>query len=177
MEAPSLPDYYSWLVRKTGVRRASYSILLRQLYATPFRWSIHNDDNRAEDGKELRERFAQLHRIREEDLWLDSEASVLEVLLALAARLEYDTDILTERWFWKFIENLGLHHYHDNQYNTHVEEDVDDTVRQVLDRRYSADGTGGLFPLRRAQHDQRRVELWAQSQAYLLESDFVDNLP
>lgn len=177
MGAPAIVDYFSWLARLTGDRHESYSYLLHQLHTKPFDWYVHNDDNRGEDGKELRERYTDAYRISGEDLWPAGKASVLEVLLGLSGRLEFDTDIPLDRWFWKLLENLGMQHYTDSQYSEHVEAEVDHALDIWLERKYESDGTGGIFPLRRAIHDQRRVELWYQMQAYLLESDYVDNWP
>lgn len=177
MGAPAIADYFGWLASQTGEDHVAYSYLLHQLHSKPFEWSVHNDDNRGEDGKELRERYTDTFRIDGEDLWPAGKASVLEVLLGLADRLEFDTDIPLDRWFWKLLENLGFLHYSDSHYNSHVEREVDHALNIWLHRKFDEDGNGGIFPLRGAQHDQRRVEIWYQMQAYLLESDYVDNLP
>jgi hypothetical protein len=175
--APAIEDYFGWLCRHTGDGRASYWALLHQLHTKPFECVIPSDANRGEDGKELRETYEDTFQILGEDLWLDGKASMLEVLIGLSKRLEFDTDIPTDRWFWKLLENLGMQHYTDVHYTKMVEEDVDERLDLLLRRRYSPDGVGGLFPLREAVHDQRRVEIWYQMQAYLLEGDHVDNGP
>ena len=50
---------------------------------------------------------------------------------------------------------------------------VRDTARGVIDRDYDASGFGGIFPLRRPAEDQRKVELWYQAAAYILENGVV----
>ncbi len=175
MRAPV--PYFNWLASLTGPDARSYSILLHQLHVTPFTVLLHRDRNRAADGKELREEYENTFRITGEDLWMDGSASVLEVLLGLSRRLEFDTDIPTANWFWKLLENLELRHCTDSHYNEYVESEVAGIITTFLQRTYSPSGVGGLFPLRRAEHDQRQIELWYQLQAYLLESEFVANVP
>ena len=43
-----------------------------------------------------------------------------------------------------------------------------------VERRYKRSGEGGLFPLKNAAKDQRKVEIWYQLSSYLLEN-YVDN--
>lgn len=171
------PDYFTWLMRQVGERHEEYRSLLFRLHLKPFDWFIPHDDNRGEDAKELREEYTDTYRITGEDLWPASKASLLEVLIRLSRRLEDDTEVNAERWFWKLLENLGLHHYTDFTFGSRTENDVDAIMEHLLEREYGYDGNGGLFPLRRPQHDQRQVEIWYQMQAYLLESDYVDNWP
>lgn len=174
MPAP-VPNYFDWLLSHLG-DTTSYSRLLTMLDEREFEWFIPHDDNRGEDGKELRDLYTNTFGAGGEDLQ-DIGASVLEVLIALARRLEDDTEVSAADWFWKLIQNLNLHNYIDQTFNTHVEEEVDHCLTILLTREFGYDGNGGLFPLRRAQHDQRRVEIWYQMQAYLLESDYVNNWP
>jgi len=147
------------------------------MHVTPFEVILHRDENRGEDGKELRGEYENTFDISGEDLWIDAKASVLEVLLGLSRRLEFDTDIPTANWFWKLLENLEVRHYNDGHYNEHVEEEVFHRLQVFMTRSYAPTGYGGLFPLRMPQQDQRRVELWYQMQAYMLESEHVANVP
>lgn len=181
MGAPNR-GYFDWLVRQTGMSRSrnthdTYWGLLRQLFTLPFRWSIRNDDNREADGRELRGEYQDKFGVSFEDLRMDQPVSVLEVLVGLSRRLEYDTYDTAADWFWKLIENLGMRHFTDANYNEVVEADVQDIIADLLDRRYGRDGHGGLFPLRQARHDQRRVEIGYQLAAYLAEGEYVDNGP
>lgn len=180
MGAPAVVSYFNWLVEQTGDRHASYMNLLKCLHQKPFEWYVHSDDNRVEDGKELREEYTEDLRIQGEDLWADGKASTLEVLLGLSRRLEYDTDIPACDWFWKLLENLDLKHYTDlyfTRFVYHAEEETDRILDTWIQRNYNADGSGGIFPLRMSTHDQCRVELWYQMQAYLLEGEHVANGP
>jgi len=151
-------------------------MLIRQLHIKPFRWFVHNDSNRGEDGKELREEYLEIFRYSEPD-WPDMDASMFEVLIALSRRAAFNSYGTPASWFWKMLENLDLRHYSDANYNDIVEQEVEEVLDNVLDRRYSPDGRGGLFPLRMPHHDQRKIELWYQLSAYILEGGEVDNGP
>ena len=143
---------------------------MRQLYVKEFVWLIPNDDNRAEDGKELRYEFINEHGIDEVDqAWLDLGCSVLEMMIALARRAAFESDDEVVEWFWRFIFNLGLTQHTDIAYTSKTEREVDNVLDTVIFRTYDADGLGGLFPLTHPRQDQRKVELWYQLAAYLSE--------
>lgn len=151
------------------------------MYTKRFTWFIHNDDNRAEDGRELRYEFCEIFDIDEGDhtLWMELDCSFLEMLIALARRIAFQTEpeYSVQEWFWKFMDNLELRKYTDDVYHSAIAEQVEDVLDRVITRRYSEDGLGGLFPLRNPHRDQRTVELWSQMMAYLLESEYVNNTP
>lgn len=155
----------------------SYSSLLYQLYGKPFRWFVDHDDNREADGQELREEYESTFGIEGQVLQLNADASMLEILISLSDHLAFATEDPAADWFWKLIENLELKHYRDSNYGHQAEDEVDRCLETVLNRTYSEDGVGGIFPLRTTRHDQRRIELWYQMQAYLLEGDVVYNGP
>ena len=143
---------------------------MRQLYVKEFVWLIPNDDNRAEDGKELRYEFINEQGIDEVDqAWLDLGCSVLEMMIALARRAAFESDDEVVEWFWRFIFNLGLNNHTDIAYTSATEREVDNVLDTVIFRTYDADGLGGLFPLTHPRQDQRKVELWYQLAAYLSE--------
>lgn len=171
-------DYFSWLCSLTGSRsvRRQYQNLLHQLHLKPFRWFVYNDDNRNEDGKELRYEYIGETGTDEPDQ-LDFDASMLEMLIALSRRASFESYGTPAEWFWKLIENLDLQHYTDANWDRGVEEEVNEALEMVIQRSYSIDGRGGLFPLRMAKNNQKRVELWYQLAAYLLEGEHVANGP
>lgn len=175
--------YFEWLYSHIGPveynnPRHTFWSLARQLYVTKFRWFVHNDENRAADGIQLREEF--MDRWGHEGVepnWLDLECSVFEMLIALSERLAFESYGEVSDWFWKLMENLGLTAYNDLTYNAVHSDEIAEAVNRVLDRTYGRDGTGGLFPLREGRRDQRRIELWYQKEAYLLEGLRVNNGP
>lgn len=176
MASGTLDDQYlEWLYKSIGVIRntnpsRSYWELAKQLYSTPFIWSVPNDDNRAEDGKCLREEFMLEEDldILESDPWMELDCSVLEMLIALSRRASFQNDEHPGDWFWCMIDHLAIR-YPDQVYSNLVRMEVAHNVDIFLNRDYQRNGDGGLFPLRHAKRDQRTVEISYQLSAYLLE--------
>lgn len=173
---PLEETYFKWLAAQVvNVRlrspRLSYWNILRQLFVTEFIWTVRNDDNRAEDGKELRLRFLEEHSNEEtRNGWLTQECSFLEMLIALSGRLAFQTDgVSPAKWFWHLMNNVDLHvtdeAYDDLSYAAFAEA----VLANVNNRTYYHNGRGGLFPLNTSQIDQTRVELWDQMNYYLIE--------
>ena len=166
--------YIQWLysqVASVRLRNPSrtYWRILRQLYVKEFIWIIPNDDNRVEDGRDLRYEFIEELGLRDiDEAWLRQGCSFLEMLIGLSRRLSFEDDGEPRTWFWKLMENLNLEQYNDNALIP--EQEVDDILDTVIFRTYRRDGRGGLFPLRNARYDQRDVEIWYQLSAYLLEN-------
>jgi len=169
--------YFEWLYSQIGAVRnrnpaRSYWKLCRQLYTTEFTWFIPNDDNRIEDGRELRLEFLNDIDHQMEDPtghWMALGCSMFEMLIALARRVAFETDRSPVEWFWRLMHNLELMKYTDELYEISILEEVEEVLTQLNDRTYLPDGHGGLFPLQRPAQDQREVELWYQMSAYLLE--------
>lgn len=171
--------YFEWLYAYVCKDRfaptISYRRLLTRLHDIDFRYSIQKDKNRAVDGMDLRYRFAL--RCAEDPIELDDivnmlrrPCTVLEMMVALAIRAENsimdDASVgdRTAHWFWKMIANLGLGASTDGNYDPRL---VDDIIDRFLDRRYSRDGTGGLFTVMDCDYDLRDVEIWYQLCWYL----------
>ena len=159
--------YFSWLMDKIECYDDEYIQIMEILDDIPFRWTVDHDDNRAEDGKCLRELF-----MYEEDWHTcpkeDQECSVLEMLVALAERIE--EDIMWDPnefdrsadWFWMMINNLGI---------TDRTENVEEIINNFLDRKYDKSGNGGLFPCHFLNgKNQKKMEIWHQMQEYMMEN-------
>lgn len=165
--------YYDWLLEQIDYYPGDdddVDTALNLMFETPFRWSIDNDDNRSEDGLQLRSIFM------DDEGWntnpfFEEDCSVLEMLIALAIRIE--NDIMwdgetnkTAKWFWEMFDNLGFNEVEPSDYMF-----ILDTF---LDRKYDKNGVGGLFPLTEnntKQHrNQKKVEIWDQAQSYLMEN-------
>lgn len=177
MNEPLDEPYFKWLYSQVCNSRfknpaRTYWSLLRRLYVKEFVWSVANDDNRVEDGRDLRFEFMESHGI-ENDVdvdWLGLGCSMLEMLIGLSRRLSFEDDGEPREWFWRLLENVDLARYTDmicDRYTCH--EEIDRVLDRVIFREYDADGRGGLFPLNHARRDQRDVELWYQLSAYLIE--------
>lgn len=170
---PELPDdaYLRWLyqqVARVSLRNPSktYWSLFKQLYKTEFVWFVPNDDNRVEDGRDLRVEF--LEQTGFPDVppeWLELGCSMFEMLIALSRRLSFEADGEPRAWFWHMLRNIELHDITDDK--VYSDENVSKILDGVIWRTYDRDGNGGLFPLRHPTQDQTKVELWYQLSAYL----------
>lgn len=175
MNEPLDELYLTWLYSQTGSvklksKSRTYWSLLRRLYCKVFVWIIPNDDNRVEDGKDLRYEFVADLGLRNVDQdWMELPCSMLEMLVALSRRLAFEAEGEPRDWFWQMLTNLEINQYNDR---THIPDDeLDDRLNIVIWRTYEPDGIGGLFPLKWPERDQRDIELWYQLSAYILERD------
>ena len=171
--------YLEWLksIILPAPNRKSYDYLIYKLFRTPFdplteypdRYSdiAIYDDNRVGDGMYLRYIYNGKDDYR-------YPCSMLEMLIALANRFDgcvgFDiSDVTNARlYFWVMVKNLRLYMYDDHHY---IENDVDEILKDFKVRHYDYDGYGGLFPLRNPKKDQRKIEIWAQLQEYLVENE------
>ena len=164
--------YFQWLCAKViYVREPTPSLtywdLLRILYRTEFVWLLSGDDNRAADGVELRIEFLLECDIPDNIPWRNLPCSILEMLIAMSKRAEFNTGEPYRDWFWEFIDNLGLKEFTDG--SGFDPRDVEDALDQFIWRTYNRKGEGGIFPLNSPNHDQREVEIWYQFCDYLLD--------
>lgn len=167
-------EYFEWLLNivcdETYTKRLSHRKLLMYLHNTEFVYSIDNDDNRAEDGIRLRERFAADRGFDDISKYLNGPCSVLEMVVALSIRCEEhimdDPDVgdRTGQWFWTMIVNLGLSTMTDERFDKRY---VVKKVKIFLDREYEPNGEGGLFTVKYCRHDMRTAEIWYQMCWYL----------
>lgn len=159
--------YLTWLyrqVQRRGVK--AHWKLLRQMYATEFVWFIPNDDNRAEDGRDLRQEFLNQQVLQADRDWLSLGCSFLEMLVALSRRLEFEAEGRADEWFWHLVRIIRLDICTDGNY---IPEYVEAALDTVIWRTYEPSGLGGLFPLKHPAHDQTNVEIWYQLSEWLLE--------
>lgn len=162
-------QYLDWLYALVGLQDENihHRSLMYALFTKEFVMLVPNDDNRCSDGIALRKEFVRSGRmIRPTNHWMNLGCSVLEMLIGVARHLSFSEDGTVGEWFWHLIENMGLTRYNDNRFH---ERRVNEIIERLVWRQYSYDGRGGLFPLREPQEDQRRVELWFQMEAYILE--------
>lgn len=173
MDEPLEDRYFRWLCShvlnvEIPTPSLTYWNLLRLLHGTQYVWVQGYDENRAEDGVELRYYYRTESHTAKDDGWEHLPCSVLEFLVSLSARAEFNS-MMTEPpawWFWHFIDNLDIN-FPDNV--ELPEEYVIDVLDRWMYRQYEWTGQGGLFPLEVALDDQRNVETWYQLMAYLEE--------
>lgn len=167
-------EYFKWLFDlvcgKRYSKQVSYKKLLTYLHDTEFIYIIERDRNRAEDGIDLRYRFAyECFDDPNVKTYLTGPCSVLEMMVALAIRCEDNMDDprvgdRTGQWFWGMIVNLGLGSMTDNHFDKHR---VRDVLQRFLEREYEPDGRGGLFTIKNCKYDLRDIEIWYQLSWYL----------
>lgn len=170
--------YFKWLYSQ--IEKRDFSNLenfIFELHSYPFICRIPNDDNRVEEGIELRYKFADEKNIHLSEEFLSQTCTLLEMLIALADRMDFilfDPSKGTRRWlwFWLFIDNLKLQKYTNDE-----KEDISQkkkfnkiVINKFIRRDYLANGTGGLFPLDNPSSDQRNIEIWYQMAAYINEN-------
>lgn len=174
-------EYFEWLMdlsESLSPSQVSYRKLFEYLYSREFYSDVGNDDNRIEDGKNLRLRFAESNdswTYRDIYLYLyNYPCSVLEMMVALAFRCEenimgdYDIGDRTGVWFMTMLKSLHLNKMVDSSYNeNHVAEIID----IFLNHEYEPNGDGGLFTLKNPPQDMRTAEIWYQLCWYLNEID------
>lgn len=168
--------YFEWLYELACGNRysknTSFRKLLMQLHRTEFIYLLLKDKNRAEDGIDLRYRFAyDVHtEIHDAEKYLSGPCSVLEMILALSMRTEETIMVnphvgdRTGQWFWGMIVNLGLGSMSDDNYDKRY---VEMALNRFLNREYEPNGKGGLFTVRNRNRDLRQVEIWYQLCWYL----------
>lgn len=168
-------DYWIWLRKLIGANDpesewSHYFALLWALHTTEFYATVEMDENRAEDGKELRTYFKEA--TGKDSSVIDGPCSVFEMMVALSRRYDGEVgDINAQNVpdiFWGMVKRLNLYEMDDDHFD---QEKVSSILMSFLDRTYEKDGFGGLFPLVNPREDQRKVEIWYQMQAYIIEND------
>jgi len=168
--------YFDFLCAIVG-RSQEYNMLLDELHKIKYYSLIPNDDNRGVDGLQLRQTFLE----EVDHTWSSSlpkgECTVLEMLIGLAYRLEFETlqskwEKTKSEWFWILIDNLGLIECVNNRTdnNRQVCKEVTNIINRMLARDYEYNGNGGIFPLKDPKRDQRRIEIWYQMTNYICEN-------
>lgn len=167
-------EYFEWMYDFVCEGRFSDSITYKRLFSflhnTTFVYFVPYDENRAEDGIDLRRRYCYTNDCEHFRRYLDGPCSVLEMMLALAIRCEErimsdpGKGDRTAQWFWSMIGSLGLGSMTDYNFD---EDYVETVVEKFLDRDYKPDGRGSLFTIKQWNRDARTVEIWHQLLAYL----------
>jgi hypothetical protein len=173
MNEPLENLYFNWLCAQVlQIRHRTpsntYDTLFKTLHNTEFAWLLSGDDNRAEDGKDLRREFLISGDIPDHPEWRTQvPCSVFEMLIAFSRRAEFNSETSAHEWFWEFLRNLNLHQAHDSSGVDPLE--IQEVLEHFMWRNYRSDGDGGLFPLRDSPRDQTEVEIWYQFCDYLVD--------
>lgn len=138
-----------------------YSLLAAKLNSVPFIPKMAMDENRADDGLMLRDRYGSNSR---------QPCSILEMMVALAYRCEKNIMLddeygdRTSEWFTHMLLSLGIEGMSNEDYD---EDYVDFVLTKFLDRKYSKNGKGGLFTTDDKAVDMRKLEIWSQMHKFL----------
>lgn len=166
-------EYFNWMYSLVCDERMPYKKLLTHLHETEFTFTLPMDNNRAEDGVDLRYRFAYEFEYSYAMIaeYLDNKpCSVLEMMVALVQRFEEQIADNPEigdrkkRWFMSMIHSLGLKMMTDATFDEHF---VDRVIYRFLNRDYKPNGEGGLFTVHNYRRDMRLVDIWYQMCWYL----------
>ena len=167
-------EYDNWIVNLATdwcSNYGNYGRLMEFLHSIPFYSTVQIplDKNRGADGKDLRLRFVEStddYNYNYAYLYLmDYEATMLEVMVALAIRCEenimHDIDLgdRSYEWFYGMLCSSGLDVYYDERFD---KDEAAGIVTRILDRKYARNGKGGLFTLSNPPKDLRKVEIWYQ---------------
>lgn len=168
--------YFAWLVQRIQADDIHWC-LLRRLHQKDYIWleSVPLDENREKDGRALRVEFAEDSEWSLADVLgaLEGPCSVLEMLVAMAARIE--SDILynaeygdrTGQWFWMILKNAHLDMSDTDYYQIYV----DQIINSIQARYYNANSEGSFFPVKNTYgKDWRKTDLWMQMQIYVDET-------
>jgi hypothetical protein len=175
--------YFNHLKTEAFLRKEdqrNYEGVLRLLHDIPFTWLIHADDNRAGDAMTFRqsEFLDQFVFPSDVDLvrlgqWATATPSVLEVLLGCARRwVYYFGGQSVAFYFGHMFRGLDLQNFNGRTLNLGQQEAVRNRIDIWLNRQFEPDGTGSPWPLLgnwRRYEDQRKVDMWAQMNAYSAE--------
>lgn len=174
--------YLCWLMNQAQLVAEGmdgYLLLCEILHRTSFLSYISMDENRGEEGMELREEWADTDGGDADELTdvTPYSATMLEILVILGRRMAFEMadsqwEADTGKWVMELLENAGL----DIFTNLRLEDDpngealVQRKLYDIIHRRYDRNGRGSFFPLHQAEYNQRDSELLIQMNNYLEEN-------
>ena len=171
-----IKDYILWLGNLVKLDEkeecGGYYLLIKALYKKEFYWVNDMDENRSDEGKDLRYIFADECGLDEVPDEINGACSVLEMMIGLAKRWNNEVSLTededrSDEYFWQMVTNLGLEGCTDDKFDPVM---VREKLDILLDRDYPDDGKGSLFPLERSKESQKNIEIWYQLQNYLIEN-------
>lgn len=175
--------YYHWLCDELQIdpEKSKIESVCALLMVSPFVPQLQEDENLVESALYARRNF-----VRSQDAAAKREfyramgpCSVLEILVVLVNDMSYK--LLGNRLassnqgalFFELMDNLGLGWINDDAFGRDPEacsDYVEDVLSQFVSRNYAENGEdGGLFPLDNPPDDMRKMGLYSQLDAYLIE--------
>lgn len=148
--------------------------LLNNLY---FETDFLKDDNRAQDGIDMRYHFLYERGLNDPNWELSGPCTIWEMILALSIRMEktitydYQYGDRTKQWFWSMLGSLGIGYMTDMLFDASI---VKEVINKLLKHEYESNGNGGLFFIPNTKFDLRKVEIWDQMMLYLNQTQKID---
>lgn len=177
-------NYFRWLVDQVDGQNSENFLYV--LSTIDYIWDIELDGARSDCGVDLRRQYLDEKRLPSNKWPSEGPASVLEVLISLAYKGFHD--ILYEpgnnihdgasAFFWEMIDNAGFTYILDDEDGGWLADSSDFSERmirrninKILTHRYSFNGSGSFFPLKRnvTNSDMRKQHLYQQMQLYISE--------
>lgn len=82
---------------------------------------------------------------------------------------DMDIGSRTHLWFRQMLQSMGLAKFTDGYFD---EAEAEKIVDDFLERRYSPNGSGGLFTTYSKSEDMRKLEIWYQAMKHFNEIVF-----
>lgn len=177
-ELAVLNRYYIWLLEKIDFdSHSEYSHLLEYLHNKNYIWNNPMDENRSEDGLNLRIRFEDESDYADYSS-LTRPSSVLEMLIAFAERI--NTDVMSDNYstayfFWLMLDNLGCNKFKDDSFDA---TEVDILLNQWLNpiekggKSYQKrEIKKWLFPLKSGKTAEEGLDEWERMQRFVMENE------
>jgi len=152
-----MDTYYNFLLSLIG--DCPDCELLRYLFEVDYIWTIPLDENRAQDGIDLRCLYINLTKLNI-DIFGDKPCSMLEMLIAFANRIENDFMGSAEgnnvpRWFYQMLVSLGI----SDDMKTFNRARVDHALVRFFNHQRGLFDVPGI--------DISKMQLWDQLNAWL----------
>jgi len=172
-------EYFEWLAEKVHAKEHDSMQLVKTLFETAFIVIVPNDENRSDDGLDLREDWLDVCGLSVDPL-MGKSANLLEVLIALSIHFDdlmpapvthTEAKHRPSKWFWEMLKNADVHEFTDDYWNVKYANELRYMLDAIMKRLYDYNGIGGFFPLRNPKKDQRDVELWYQMNDYIMEKN------
>lgn len=182
MDTVLTETYFDWLKSEcftlAGERR-TYEGVLRQLHDIPFTFIIWLDESRAGDALtrrqyeflDMQDGLAGIDQVTLGQ-WATAAPSVLEVLLGCAHRWAYTFGGFIPFYFNHMFRNMGYDHFPGRRLDAADAHRVRVVTDRWLSRQFMPNGFGSPWPITdgfNPVEDQRRIEIWAQMNAYSAE--------
>lgn len=167
MMNPREQDYFDWLRKMVNLDEPANDIMAYTLYNTAFGSVIDGDENRAEDGIELRDKYVdETHNY---DLQVSHmECNMLEFIIALAARLDYVTynhklGVQIAKWAHVYLDNLRVLYNQDA-------DNISYRIVVLLSGSYDDYGNNGIFSFSKPIKNLSAKPYWDQMNLFVSEN-------